>query len=112
MVISLISMVTGIVLMIWTPSRNNQIGYKSPLALKNDYTWKVANKFFAKMLIFSGGISLVFYFITNMIINVDSSFLDTFVIAITVIFMFVSIVVTEIYLITTFDKNGKVRVRK
>jgi len=103
--------------LIKSPDNTNQdFGYKMPSALKNKDTQVEVNKYFGRILIIGGSISILLGLILNLLFSVDHFTNDklnginviTFIITSKAIGI-TAMVLTEDYLKKTFDKEGNKR---
>jgi len=108
----LILLVAGLFTRIGLPKKVNWfVGYRTPMACKNQDTWAFAHKYWGKLIIIFGIIALVLC-ITGAILDrrgvfglEDGYFLGASAV-ITVIFVILSIIPTEIAIRKEFDKDG------
>jgi len=90
---------------------NYWAGYRTRLALKNPDTWRFANDYFGKGILYTGIISLVGSLVVLfMAMTSDSIAVQTggfWVCFICIIIIFIPIILTESALRKKFDKNGE-----
>ena len=108
----LILLAAGLFTRIGLPKKVNWfMGYRTPMACKNQDTWVFAHKYWGKLMIIFGTIVLVLSIIgvilagRGVIEPVDGFILGASAI-ITVILVFISMIPTEIALRKEFDKDG------
>lgn len=87
---------------------NDLYGYRTTMSMKNVDTWNFAHRYFAKLWIWSGVITLVLSFITLIIFRNSNEFetISIYLMFIQAAFLCVGIIPTEIALRKNFDKNG------
>ncbi|MBX4265423.1 SdpI family protein [Clostridium estertheticum] len=104
LVVGTLFIVFGFILMKYPPSRNNVMGYKSLLAMKNQDTWNVAQKHSGFILMIFGAINGIFgiwSIIQPMTINKEKIQLLLLILSAVAI-----LAVEEIHLIKLFNMDG------
>lgn len=106
-IIGLFFALIGLVLMKYPPEHiNNNLGYKTPFAMKNKETWNEGNGFCGKMLLIGGIVfipySILFRYLysNNLAFSMKISSLGVLIIVIG------CIAYTEIHLRIVFDRTG------
>ncbi|APC40867.1 SdpI family protein [Clostridium estertheticum] len=104
LVVGTLFIVFGFILMKYPPSRNNVMGYKSLLAMKNQDTWNAAQKHSGFILMIFGAINGIFgiwSIIQPMTINKEKIQLLLLILSAVAI-----LAVEEIHLIKLFNMDG------
>ena len=107
----LILIVFGIFALAVIPRKPNWImGYRTPMACKNQDTWVFAHKHFGKQMIIFGLVYAILLIVRAILVeNGVSSWIIGVVIAAQVIAVLLALIPTEIALRKEFDKNGNRR---
>ncbi|MBZ9637652.1 SdpI family protein [Clostridium sp. FP1] len=103
-IVSIFSIVFGFISMKYPPSINRMVGYKSPLALKNQDTWNISQKhsgFIAIVLGVINGIFGIWSIIQPMAINKGQMQLLLLLISVVLL-----VVIEEIHLAQLFNMDG------
>lgn len=92
---------------------NDLFGYRTKMSMKNKQTWEFAHKYFGNIWFKSGWVMLILSVIAMMFtIGKSEDYISIFVLiiyAIQILFLFVSIFLTEKELKRNFDENGKAK---
>lgn len=96
--IPIIFIIIGFILKKYPPKhRNDILGYKSPIFMKNKDAWYEGNRFFGKTIMYGGIIGVILYFLLPKNLITENSFqIVYFLIAI------ISIIFTETHLVRLF----------
>ena len=108
----LILLVAGLFTRIGLPKKVNWfVGYRTPMACKNQDTWAFAHKYWGKLMIIFGIIILALCIIGVILIGrgvfeLEEGYFLGASAGITVVLVFLSMIPTEIALRKEFDKDG------
>ena len=109
MFMSLLYTGIGALMYKYPPKKINKVmGYRTTLSMKNDETWKFANIYSGKLLLYTG-IGLLLHSILIPVLLRKTVFLDTFAIGFSfgsVLVLIIPVLMTEIALHNKFDKDG------
>jgi uncharacterized membrane protein len=93
-------MLSGLFLKFYPPTKNRFYGFRTPLALKNDYNWFFAQKTASHLILISAPI----FFIVSMLIKFITSFMFQAFVLYTIIDSLLLIVATVMIFFLTQDK--------
>jgi uncharacterized membrane protein len=106
-IIGMVLATFGLVLRVYPPEHiNDNLGYKSPFAMKNKDTWYEGNRFFGTMLLFTGIIFIPFSIVMRYLYRNNLNLSESISVLGLVILSIAIIIFTEIHLRKLFDKNG------
>ncbi len=106
-IIGMVLAILGIILRMYPPEHiNNNIGYKTPFAMKNKDTWYEGNRFCGTMLLFTGIIFIPFSILMRCLYRNNLNLSESISVLGLIILFIAIIIFTEIHLRKLFDKSG------
>lgn len=101
----------GFLLRFYPPENiNNSLGYKTPFARKNKYTWQEGNRFCGSILLLVGIIFIPSSILIRHLYFNNSNLSRTISMLYLLFLLLATIVFTEMHLRKIFDKNGMKKV--
>ena len=95
----------GFIFKMYPPKKINYIyGYRTPMSMKNENTWKEANAHSADSMIKVGILTMLFQVISAILFGTESALMISCVFL--VVALLVSVVLTEKHLRERFDGDG------
>lgn len=89
----------------YPPKKINYIyGYRTPMSMKNENTWKEGNEFSMKMMMNVGVLTTFFQIITHLLFGIGTAIMLSS--CFLVVALLVMVILTEIHLRKRFDKDG------
>ncbi len=102
---SIIILILALIGYFYTPKTRSAFGYKSPMSLKNEKTWKYANNLASKLFLV---VAILFIFLGFLLYKICDSDYNAY--KYSFLFLTISSVliipITEIILNIKYDKNG------
>jgi uncharacterized membrane protein len=95
----------GFIFKMYPPKKINRIyGYRTPMSMKNEHTWKEANTHSAESMIKVGVLTTLFQVLTQILFEYESAMMISSIFL--VVALLISVVLTEKHLRNKFDKDG------
>ena len=106
--VGIIFLISGLLVKLFPPPKNNVYGYRTSFSMKNENTWKEGNRFASIMMIISGAICIIISILDAYLNNNFFSKSYVALILLSTILPFY----TDIHLRRLFDKNGNFKIKK
>lgn len=105
LVIGPLMILIGFIFKTFPPKKINYVyGYRTPMSMKNEHTWKAANEHSADSMIKVGILTTLFQVLAVVLFGTESALMISCVFL--VVALLVSVVLTEKHLREKFDSDG------
>ncbi|MCR9286026.1 MAG: SdpI family protein [Bacteroidetes bacterium] len=105
LIIGPLIILVGYLLKKYPPKKINYIyGYRTPMSMKNENTWKEGNEYSMEMMVKMGVLTTIFQVLMHVFFGLETSIMLSSIFL--VVGLLLTVILTEIHLRKKFDKDG------